>query len=90
MIVQWLLARLGDFLVWVVSIVPAPTLPSSVRDFQSQLDGVASGMQVVGPLLPLGLLRVCIPLALGIYVYTISVRIIRWVQSTFTGGGGVT
>ena len=89
MITYWVLERLASFVVWLVGLVTIPPLPDAVTTGLGYASTLAEDFAPFRPLFPLGLVSTWVAVILGLKAYAIAVRVIRWVQSSFTGGGGV-
>ena len=88
MITRTIIQLLGGLVAWLVTIMPAPTMPSWYAPIPGFLASVGSAVSQFSYWLPVSLISTMLIFVTGARIFPVVIRIVRVVVSLFTGGGG--
>lgn len=93
MVTQWLIGVLADVAGWVLSHMGTITLPSFFGTGSGSIAGLfgnlVGALESMGNWIPVEAIGPCLLTIVTCVGVGFAIRVVRWVQSTFTGGGGV-
>jgi hypothetical protein len=79
-------------LTWMVGLIPHLTLPAifstGAGSIPALLQTVADSLSLMGNWIPVEVIGPCLSAILTSLGVAWAIRLVRWVQSSFTGGGG--
>lgn len=88
MITMWLLEVFAGFFTWLLGTLPDFEVPTWIGDAVVYLTTGAAFVAKLAHVLPIEAMVYGITLLTGVWVITVTVRVVRMLLSLFTGGGG--
>lgn len=89
MVWTWIINEVTSFLTWIINGFPAPTVPAWLSSIQTNVSSVVNFVNHLSAWIPSQLL-IDVVTAYGVTLgIAVTIKIIRWVQSSLTGGGGI-